>query len=40
LGVGSSLINQKLLDTGDMAELTCRAAAFIQEVRKGRGLLP
>jgi 2-dehydro-3-deoxyphosphogluconate aldolase/(4S)-4-hydroxy-2-oxoglutarate aldolase len=37
LGVGSSLINQKLLDTGDMAELTRRAAAFIREVRKGRG---
>jgi 2-dehydro-3-deoxyphosphogluconate aldolase/(4S)-4-hydroxy-2-oxoglutarate aldolase len=37
LGVGSSLINQKLLDTGDMAELTRRAAAFIREVKKGRG---
>jgi len=42
LGVGSSLINQKLLDaaargTGDMAELTRRAAAFIAEVKKGRG---
>jgi 2-dehydro-3-deoxyphosphogluconate aldolase/(4S)-4-hydroxy-2-oxoglutarate aldolase len=36
LGVGSSLINQKLLDTGDMAELTRRAAAFIEEVKKGR----
>ena len=36
LGVGSSLINQKLLDAGDMAELTRRAAAFIAEVRKGR----
>jgi len=37
LGVGSSLINQKLLDAGDMAELTCRAAAFMQGVKKGRG---
>ncbi len=37
LGVGSSLINQKLLDAGDMAELTRRAAAFIEEVKKGRG---
>lgn len=37
LGVGSNLINQKLLDTGDMEELTRRAAAFIAEVKKGRG---
>jgi 2-dehydro-3-deoxyphosphogluconate aldolase/(4S)-4-hydroxy-2-oxoglutarate aldolase len=37
LGVGSSLINQKLLDSGDLGELTRRAAAFIEEVRKGRG---
>ncbi len=37
LGVGSSLINQKLLDTGDMAELTRRAGAFIEAVKKGRG---
>jgi 2-dehydro-3-deoxyphosphogluconate aldolase/(4S)-4-hydroxy-2-oxoglutarate aldolase len=36
LGVGSSLINQKLIDAGDMAELTRRAAAFIEEVKKGR----
>lgn len=36
VGVGSSLINQKLLDAGDMAELTRRAAAFIAEVKKGR----
>ncbi len=36
LGVGSSLVNQKLLDAGDMAELTRRAAAFVDEVRKGR----
>ncbi len=36
LGVGSSLINQKLLDQGDMDELTRRAEAFIAEVKKGR----
>ncbi len=36
LGVGSSLVNQKLLDSGDMAELTRRAEALIAEVRKGR----
>jgi 2-dehydro-3-deoxyphosphogluconate aldolase/(4S)-4-hydroxy-2-oxoglutarate aldolase len=36
LGVGSSLVNQKLLDGGDLAELTRRAKAFIQEVQKGR----
>lgn len=37
LGVGHSLVSQQLLDAGDMAELTRRAAAFIQAVRKGRG---
>jgi 2-dehydro-3-deoxyphosphogluconate aldolase/(4S)-4-hydroxy-2-oxoglutarate aldolase len=37
LGVGSSLVNQKLLDAGDMTELTRRAAAFIEKVRAGRG---
>lgn len=37
LGVGSSLVNQKILDAGDMDELTQRAKAFINEVRKGRG---
>jgi 2-dehydro-3-deoxyphosphogluconate aldolase/(4S)-4-hydroxy-2-oxoglutarate aldolase len=37
LGVGSSLINQKLLDGGDMEELAHRAAAFIREVQRGRG---
>jgi 2-dehydro-3-deoxyphosphogluconate aldolase/(4S)-4-hydroxy-2-oxoglutarate aldolase len=36
LGVGSSLVNQSLLDAGDMAELTRRAVAFVQEVKKGR----
>jgi 2-dehydro-3-deoxyphosphogluconate aldolase/(4S)-4-hydroxy-2-oxoglutarate aldolase len=37
LGVGSSLVNQSLLDAGDMTELTRRAAAFIEKVRAGRG---
>jgi 2-dehydro-3-deoxyphosphogluconate aldolase/(4S)-4-hydroxy-2-oxoglutarate aldolase len=36
LGVGSSLINQKLLDADDLGELTGRAKAFIAEVQKGR----
>ncbi|MFN2196540.1 MAG: bifunctional 4-hydroxy-2-oxoglutarate aldolase/2-dehydro-3-deoxy-phosphogluconate aldolase [Anaerolineales bacterium] len=36
LGVGSSLVNQKLLDSGNLEELTRRAAAFIEEVKKGR----
>ncbi len=36
LGVGGSLINQKLLDTGDMAELTRRAQALIEQVQIGR----
>jgi 2-dehydro-3-deoxyphosphogluconate aldolase/(4S)-4-hydroxy-2-oxoglutarate aldolase len=38
LGVGSDLVNQKLLDAGDMEELTRRAAAYIEQVKKGRGL--
>ena len=37
LGVGSALINQKLLDSGDFAELTRRAKRFREEVAKGRG---
>ena len=36
LGVGSSLINEKLLESADFPELTRRAAAFIDEVRKAR----
>jgi 2-dehydro-3-deoxyphosphogluconate aldolase/(4S)-4-hydroxy-2-oxoglutarate aldolase len=36
LGVGSSLVNQKLLDEGNLAELTRRAEAFIAEVKAGR----
>ena len=38
LGVGSSLVNQKLLESGDMDELTRRAVGFIEQVQKGRGL--
>jgi 2-dehydro-3-deoxyphosphogluconate aldolase/(4S)-4-hydroxy-2-oxoglutarate aldolase len=38
LGVGSSLVNQKLLDEGDMEALTRRAAAYIEQVEVGRGL--
>ena len=36
LGVGSSLINQKVLDSGDMAELTKRAEGFIAAVQQAR----
>ena len=36
LGVGSSLVNQKLLDAGDMGELTRRAEAFIEQVQIAR----
>lgn len=36
VGVGSSLINQALLDTGDGAQLTRLAAAFVSAVQDGR----
>jgi len=36
LGVGSSLVNQELLESNDLDELIHRAEAFIQEVQKGR----
>jgi len=36
LGVGSSLVNQKLLESGDMGELTKRARAFIDAVAAAR----
>ncbi|MBN2004769.1 MAG: bifunctional 4-hydroxy-2-oxoglutarate aldolase/2-dehydro-3-deoxy-phosphogluconate aldolase [Anaerolineae bacterium] len=36
LGIGNNLLNQQLLDTGNMAELTRRTAAFVSEVCKGR----
>lgn len=35
LGVGSGLINQSILDKGDLDELTRRAKEFLDEVRKG-----
>ncbi len=38
LGVGSSLVNQKLLEDNDMEELSKRAAAFIACVEEGRRL--
>jgi 2-dehydro-3-deoxyphosphogluconate aldolase/(4S)-4-hydroxy-2-oxoglutarate aldolase len=37
VGVGSSLVNQKLLDEGQMEELARRAAAYIEQVKAGRG---
>jgi 2-dehydro-3-deoxyphosphogluconate aldolase/(4S)-4-hydroxy-2-oxoglutarate aldolase len=40
LGVGSSLVSQKLLDAGDLGELTRRAAAFVESVRTARGGQP
>ena len=36
IGVGSSLVNQKLLEANDFKELTRRASAFIDEVRNSR----
>jgi 2-dehydro-3-deoxyphosphogluconate aldolase/(4S)-4-hydroxy-2-oxoglutarate aldolase len=36
VGVGSALINQKLLEAGDWAVLTERARRFIEEVARGR----
>ncbi|MCZ7542948.1 MAG: bifunctional 4-hydroxy-2-oxoglutarate aldolase/2-dehydro-3-deoxy-phosphogluconate aldolase [Anaerolineae bacterium] len=36
VGVGSALINQKLLDAGDFAALTERARKFVQAVACGR----
>jgi 2-dehydro-3-deoxyphosphogluconate aldolase/(4S)-4-hydroxy-2-oxoglutarate aldolase len=36
LGVGSALVNRAVLESGDMDELTRRATALIDEVRKGR----
>ena len=37
VGVGSALINQRLLDSGDFDALTDRARRFIDEVARGRG---
>lgn len=36
VGVGSALINQKLLDEGNFSEITRRAARFREEVERGR----
>jgi 2-dehydro-3-deoxyphosphogluconate aldolase/(4S)-4-hydroxy-2-oxoglutarate aldolase len=36
LGVGSALVNRAVLEAGDMDELTRRASALIDEVKKGR----
>jgi len=36
VGVGSSLINQKLLEAGDFGALTERARRFVEEVARGR----
>ena len=36
VGVGSALINQKLLEAGDWAAITERAQRFIEEVARGR----
>jgi 2-dehydro-3-deoxyphosphogluconate aldolase/(4S)-4-hydroxy-2-oxoglutarate aldolase len=36
VGVGSALINQKLLDAGDFPTLTERARRFVEEVARGR----
>jgi 2-dehydro-3-deoxyphosphogluconate aldolase/(4S)-4-hydroxy-2-oxoglutarate aldolase len=36
VGVGSALINQDLLDAGDLATLADRARRFVQEVARGR----
>jgi 2-dehydro-3-deoxyphosphogluconate aldolase/(4S)-4-hydroxy-2-oxoglutarate aldolase len=37
VGVGSALIDQKLLQAGDWAALTERAQRFIEQVARGRG---
>jgi 2-dehydro-3-deoxyphosphogluconate aldolase/(4S)-4-hydroxy-2-oxoglutarate aldolase len=38
VGVGSALINQRLLDSQDFGTLTERARRFMEEVARGRGL--
>jgi 2-dehydro-3-deoxyphosphogluconate aldolase/(4S)-4-hydroxy-2-oxoglutarate aldolase len=37
VGVGSALIDQKLLDAGDFGMLTERSRRLIAEVQRGRG---
>lgn len=36
LGVGGALVNQAILDSGDLGELTRRAAAFVKTVHEAR----
>lgn len=38
VGLGSSLITEQLLATGNFAELTRRAAAFIEQIKGGRSI--
>jgi 2-dehydro-3-deoxyphosphogluconate aldolase/(4S)-4-hydroxy-2-oxoglutarate aldolase len=38
LGVGSSLVNDRLLNEGAFSEITTNARYFLQEVKKGRGV--
>jgi 2-dehydro-3-deoxyphosphogluconate aldolase/(4S)-4-hydroxy-2-oxoglutarate aldolase len=37
VGVGSALINLKLLESGDFVALTERARRFVEKVARGRG---
>jgi len=37
VGIGGELINQRLLESGDFAEITRRAQRFCEEVERGRG---
>ncbi len=39
VGVGSSLVNERLLNQGAFEKITAQAQKFLQEVRKGRGIL-
>ena len=39
VGVGSSLVNERLLNQDAFSEITANAHKFLQEVRKGRGIL-
>jgi 2-dehydro-3-deoxyphosphogluconate aldolase/(4S)-4-hydroxy-2-oxoglutarate aldolase len=36
LGVGTSLLDKKMIENADWSSLSKNAAAFIQEVKKGR----
>ncbi|RLT35453.1 MAG: bifunctional 4-hydroxy-2-oxoglutarate aldolase/2-dehydro-3-deoxy-phosphogluconate aldolase [Chloroflexi bacterium] len=37
VGVGSALVDKKLIDAGDWAEITRRSAEYVQTVHKARG---